>query len=359
MANDLVHSPLAWDQLLYCKRAFTTRRANLAEAVSLVTSGCAPRAGDLVLARVDRLGQHARIELPTGRRSQLHEGDLILVAYGARYAPDQFEAIVPPDLGPCELVAGGGVAAKVLSRSRQVGEATKITPLGMIADRHGEVLNVARWSLRNPGLDTPPAVIAVVGTSMNAGKTTAASKLIHGLVRSGRKVGAAKVTGTGSGGDLWSMSDAGACTAVDFTDFGHVSTYLLDEDEAVRTARGLIGHLASLNVDVAVIEVADGLMQRETGMLLGSPAFTGLLDAVLFSAFDAAGAVFGVERLRGLGLPVVALSGLLSTSPLGAREAAEATGLPVASSAQLTDPTYLAQMIGHVFVDEERQALSA
>jgi len=127
----------------------------------------------------------------------------------------------------------------------------------------------------------------------------------------------------------------------------------------VRTARGLIGHLASLDVDVAVIEVADGLMQRETAMLLGSPAFTGLLDAVVFSAFDAAGAVFGVERLRRLNLPVVALSGLVSTSPLGAREANAATGLPVASSAQLADPAYLAEALAEVLGSTERQALRA
>lgn len=353
------HPDLRWDELLECKRAFTTRRVQLTDASSLVTDGVSPSAGDLVLARVDRLGLHQRIELPTGRRCQLHEGDKILVAYGARYAPDQFEAVVPDDLGPCELVAGGGVAARVLSRCARVAEATRITPMGMLVDRDGQVLNLRRWAIREEARGSDPLVIAVVGTSMNAGKTTTASKLINGLARCGLKVGAAKVTGTGSGGDVWSMTDAGACKVVDFTDHGHASTYLLDEDEVTRTARGLIGHLASLNVDVSVIEVADGLLQRETAFLLSCERFTELLDAVIFSAFDAAGAVYGIDQLRRLGLPVIALSGMLSTSPLGAREASATTGLPVLTSTQLTDPTFVSNLIAPLRAPAELQALSA
>lgn len=211
-------STFSWGAHVNGRRAFTTRRALLTDAHSLVLDGARPTAGDLVIARVTRLGLHQRIELPTGRRSNLYEGDHILVAYGARYAPDQFEAVVPDDLGPCELVAGGGVAARVLSRHREVREATRITPVGLLVDRGGQILNLRRWAIQERGRVGNPLVIAVVGTSMNAGKTTAASKLIRGLVRSGLRVGAAKVTGTGSGGDVWSMLDAGACEVVDFTD---------------------------------------------------------------------------------------------------------------------------------------------
>jgi hypothetical protein len=338
-------STFSWGAHVCGRRAFTTRRALLTDAHSLVLDGTRPTAGDLVIARVTRLGLHQRIELPTGRRSNLYEGDHIMVAYGARYAPDQFEAVVPDDLGPCELVAGGGVAARVLSRHREVREATRITPVGLLADRGGQILNLRRWAIQERGRVGNPLVIAVVGTSMNAGKTTAASKLIRGLVRSGLRVGAAKVTGTGSGGDVWSMLDAGGCEVVDFTDRGHASTYLLSEEEVVRTAGSLINHLASLNVDVSVVEVADGLLQRETAILLNSDRFSGLLDGVLFSAFDSAGAVYGIDQLRRLGLPVVALSGRLSVSALGAREASAATGLPVLTSDQLTDPEFVQNLV--------------
>ena len=54
-----------------------------------------PQPGDLVLARVTRVGQHQHIEQVTGRRAKLWQDDEIIVAYGNRYAPDQFEAFVP------------------------------------------------------------------------------------------------------------------------------------------------------------------------------------------------------------------------------------------------------------------------
>jgi hypothetical protein len=71
-------------------------------------SDVAPVAGDVVLARVAGLGQHQRLESPHSRRQTLFPGDEVLVAYGHRYAPDQFEAEVPADLGPVHLIAAGG-----------------------------------------------------------------------------------------------------------------------------------------------------------------------------------------------------------------------------------------------------------
>jgi hypothetical protein len=53
----------------------------------------------------------------------IHDFDAIIVAYGHRYAPDQFEAYVPEDLGPCHLVAGGGVAAREAERATRIGVA--------------------------------------------------------------------------------------------------------------------------------------------------------------------------------------------------------------------------------------------
>jgi exosome complex RNA-binding protein Csl4 len=71
-------------RILKAKAAFTTRRVNLKAAVTLVRKDATPQAGDLVLARVDRIGQHQRIELVNGRRARMLVGDEIVVAYGNR-----------------------------------------------------------------------------------------------------------------------------------------------------------------------------------------------------------------------------------------------------------------------------------
>src|SRR6185503_18194679 len=93
--------------------ASTTRRVR--GPLSIGQSSTPPAPGDLLLARVDAIGYHSGLQLPDGRRRRLFVDDEIVVAYGNRYAPNQFEAVVPKGLGPCQLVAGGGVAARVLS----------------------------------------------------------------------------------------------------------------------------------------------------------------------------------------------------------------------------------------------------
>ena len=60
--------------------AFATRRVPQDAAWSLLPPRGAPEAGDLVLARVDVLGQHEGLQLPNGRRKQMFPGDEIVVA---------------------------------------------------------------------------------------------------------------------------------------------------------------------------------------------------------------------------------------------------------------------------------------
>jgi len=332
-------------QIQAAKRAFTTRRVDLSLARGLLVEGAAPKAGDLVLARVEQIGHHARIELRDGRRSALYVGDEILLAYGARYAPDQFEAVVPDDLSACDLVAGGGLAGQVIARHSKTRAPTRLQPIGLLADRNGQPLNLVRFALPETIVAWRPTVIVVCGTSMNAGKTTTAAHLIKGLRRAGLRVGAAKVTGTGSGGDIWSMADAGAQPVYDFTDMGHATTFKVDPAELERVALQLIDHLAAARSEVVVVEIADGLFQAETAALLSSPAFSARTDAVVFAAADAMGAAFGVDWLRRHGLPVVAVSGLVTASPLARDEAGAATGLPVAHINQLSDGAQVAQIV--------------
>jgi len=172
---------------------------------------------------------------------------------------------------------------------------------------------------------------------MNAGKTTTAARLIKGLVRAGKRVGAAKVTGTGAGGDYWQMKDAGALEVVDFTDAGFASTYLLPPQDVEKAFLRLLSHLGNLKLDAIVVEVADGILQAETAQLLASQGFSYYCDKVIFAASDALGAVAGVQWLHARELDVCAVSGLLTASPLAIRETSSALGLPVLSKADLSD----------------------
>lgn len=333
------------DRLEQAKRAFVTRRVELAQTCSLSRLH-APRSGDLILAAVTEIGHHGRIELPNGRRAHLYLGDEVIVAYGARYAPDQFEAVVPKEVGPCHLVAGGGIAARALGRHTHIRKPTELTPIGMLVGADGLPLNVSQFALSlRPRRPAGRNVIAVVGTSMNSGKTTLAASIIRGLTLSGVRVGACKVTGTGSGGDLWSMLDAGAVRALDFTDVGYSTTAWVDVASVDEAANALVSHLEDQGVDVVVVEIADGLLQRETAALLeATSTFSSRIDALFLAAADSMGAHAGVEWLRARALPLRAVSGVLTASPLATREAQTASGVDVVPTKAFAHPDWAAKL---------------
>jgi hypothetical protein len=261
----------------------------------------------------------------------LFVGDEIVLSYGNRYAPDQFEAVVPDCLASCHMVAAGGIASMTLSRHGKMSSPTLISPIGLLGDESGNDLKLANYTLTSIAScdGDRPVTIAVVGASMNAGKTETATSLIKGLIRSGLKVGAAKVTGTAAGGDVWSMIDAGAEPVLDFSDVGFPSTYLLPAAHVESAMITLARHLCKAGVHAIVLEVADGLFQQETAELLRSQVFTERVDAMIFAAKDALSAVAGVEWLQRHHLPICAVSGILTASPLAMREAHTAIGLPV------------------------------
>jgi hypothetical protein len=313
--------------------AFTTRRVASGAACRIVHSATAkPRAGDLVLARVDSLGHHKGLQLTCGRRRTMFVGDEIVVAYGNRYASSQFEAYVPDSMGPCHLVAGGGIASRAVSWHGGISRGpTHITPIGLLADKNGQRLNLHSYRLPDfpPATDYRPTTLAVIGTSMDAGKTTAAAHLTRGLIAAGLRVGYAKITGTGAGGDIWLLKDAGADPVVDFTDAGLASTYLADIAEVERVMHSLIGYCTQAGVDAIVMEIADGVFQKETAELLKSREFARCTGGIVLAAQDSMGAAAGISWLRDLDTPVVALSGKLTAAPLQIAEATAVSSAPI------------------------------
>ena len=330
------------------KAAYTTRRIELENRLTLLSGERSPKPGDLALAEVKKIGHHTRLELNNGRRARLFHGEKILLCYGNRYAPDQFEAVVPEGLVPCHMAAAGGIIARVLSKHGKMKRPTKLLPLGILGDHRGCALNLSDFALKNVQVTRPrPLTIAVMGTAMNSGKTTTAAYLIKGLVNSGLKVGAAKITGTGAGGDIWFMKDAGARPVLDFIDAGYASTYKITAKQIEEIMDVIMNHLIMAGVEAIVLEFSDGLYQDEIADLLCTstfgqgicrPLLHRFIDGLIFAAHDAMGAKAGVQGLRQSRLPVLALSGLITLSPLAVRETQEATGLPVIDSLTLSNP---------------------
>jgi hypothetical protein len=295
------------------------------------------RAGDLIVARVDRIGAHDHAEDPAGRRVRLYPGDLVVGAYGNRYATDFYEGYVPAG-ARTHLLTAGGLIGTVAAAHEAHPDPTTLEVAGRLVDEQLRPLSLEDFAQPLPPPSRAayaPLTMAVLGTSMNAGKTTTAAALVRGFARAGFTPGAGKVTGSGSGKDRWSYLDAGAHALLDFLDFGMPSTFGYPLDRLGATMTAIREGLAGEGCDVVALEIADGLLQAETDWL--ARRLPGFADAVVFAAVDALSAHSGVALLREMGVPVRAVSGLVTRSPLAAREAAAATGLPVLSPAVLAD----------------------
>jgi hypothetical protein len=292
-----------------------------------------PRAGDLVVARVTDVGDEDHAENRNGRRMRLHAGDMIVGALGNRYATDHYEGYVI-DSPSAHLLGSGGLIGTVVSSHDAHSEPTRLEITGGLVGATGEHLSTEDFA--QPAPATPmrrPPTMVVVGSGMNAGKTTVAAALIRGWVGAGLRAGAGKVTGSASGKDRWEYVDAGAASVLDFLDFGMPSTFGYPGERLAATMLGIRDRLAVDGCEAIVLEIADGLLMPETARLLR--VLRGEVDGVILAARDALAARAGVDILNEHGLAVRALGGWLSRSPLAAREALRSTGLPVRTVAEL------------------------
>lgn len=305
-----------------------------------IASDKKPVHGDVVFGEVDRIGQHQSLESKTGRIHKIYSKDRGIFVFGNRYAPDYYEAVVPSSLDEeVDLVARSGVVSKMVNKNNKKKDPTSIKVLGYVCDAKGEILNTTQQPLVVP-LQTEKKprrakMIVFVGTSMNSGKSFAATATVKALTQMGYTVRASKITGTASLKDVLSMSDAGAEKFSDFTFLGHPSTYMLDKHTVLDIYNKLDLKYANKPSSYWVVELADGIVQRETAMLLSSPEFKERIHRIIFCAGDALGAIGGKRLLKDkYGIQADMLSGVCTATPLHIREIKSFTNLPVLVSAK-------------------------
>ncbi len=287
-------------------------------------------AGDVAIFEVLELGKHTQIQ-SAGRNLALVPGDLIMGVFGARYATNQFEGYVPDTIQEeYHMLGGGGVIGILASSHARFEEKgpTRLRMIGYACDEHGKVINTISQKLPKikpfTGLAASKTkVILSLGSSMDSGKTTTAAYLCHGFARQGKKSAYIKLTGTAYPKDKNLAYDLGAEVAIDFSQYGYPSTYLRSEIEILNLYETLLADVLSHEPDYVVVEIADGIFQRETRMLLRNSIFMNTVHQVVFSAGDSLAAAQGVQTLNHWGIMPSALSGLFTASPLLIQEVKE------------------------------------
>jgi len=300
-----------------------------------------PGPGDVVYGKILRIGQHSSLENASGRIHMVHNGTRAVFVFGNRYAPDYYEGLIPKEMrGEVDLLARSGLIGLMKTKSSMVKDPTRVKILGYISDGTGKVLNTLNYPMVKPQKTVKKfprsPMILVCGTSMNSGKSMAAAACCWALASLGYHVRASKVTGTASLKDILHMNDAGADPFSDFTMLGYPSTYMLSEDEVLGIFNKLDLKYANNPKNFWVVELADGINQRETAMLLSSKEITSRIHRLVFCGNDAFGTLGGLGVLeQQFGLVPDAISGVCSSSPLHIRELAEFTNIPVFNSADV------------------------
>jgi len=313
-------------------------------------------AGTVIAARVlNAKTAYNTLEDVHGRMVGLHPGDVIAGALGHRDALYGYAGRVPDSVAvgdELNLLNLGGVIGAGAERSQAQGEPFRLEVLGSILEfpylgqRVGVPANIrghalAQAQLPPAGAGLPP-IVALVGTCMDAGKTTAAAGIIAELCRRGLKVAAGKLTGVSLRRDVLHMADCGADPVAVFTDFGVVTT---NDANAVPAAHSLVAHLAAEDPDVLVLELGDGLLGTYgVHALLSDAAIAGAIRSVVLCAQDPVGA-WGARQLLGerYGLGVDVVSGRVTDGPTGLRFCRETFG--VAAHNALRDGQGLAQAV--------------
>jgi len=306
-----------------------------------------PEVGDVVYGRVLSIGQHTTLENCYGRIHKLHDHTRAFFVYGNRYAPDHYESRVPTDFSTkVDLAARSGLIGEVIEKNEKVADPTQIKIIGFVCDKSGNILNTRKFQkvkLPRARKIKTNNIILSIGTSMNSGKTTTAAFCCWALTKAGHEVTATKVTGTASMKDILSFQDAGAKKILDFSYFGYPSTYLMEEKELL----DLLSMCSTLNrAKYWVVELADGILQRETRMLLAHLIAENRIYKLLFNAYDAFSAISGIRILKEeFGVEPDAVSGVISGSPLLIQEFRQYSEIPVINNQNPRDFNKLLEVI--------------
>jgi hypothetical protein len=308
----------------------------LNKTVAVVAGSRSPRAGDVVVVRaVTDSATYNMLELPSGRLAKINPGDVLIGVLGRRRALKGFVGDVPESVSAGDqlhLLNMGGVIGFCTGHHSSLSDAIQVEVVGLVCDEAGRVLNIMDAALpTREKLGATAPIVMVAGTSMNSGKTYAATELIKQATHDGLRVAAAKLSGVACLRDTLNMADHGAIATASFLDCGLPST--VGAGDLSPIAKAIVARLNESSPDLIVIELGDGI--------LGGYSVDSIFDdlelreatiALIFCASDYVGAWGGIELLKKRGIQVAVVSGSVTDSQMGEDYVENEFGVPAANA---------------------------
>jgi len=313
-----------------------TAPLNLSKIVAVVETNSSPRAGDVIAVRaLTDSATYNMLELPTGRLAKINPGDLLIGVLGSRRALKGFVGDIPTTVkagGELHLLNMGGVIGCCTGHHSSLGDAIRLQVIGFVCDETDRVLNIADAALpsRTSLGETAPLVM-IAGTSMNSGKTYAATEIIKQATRAGLRVAAAKLSGVACLRDTLNMADHGAVDTASFLDCGLPST--VSVGDLAPTAKAIIARLNEGSPDLIVIEMGDGILGGySVESIFDDAELREATAALVFCASDYVGAWGGIELLRRRGIEIDVIAGSVTDSQMGEDYIRKEFGVPAANA---------------------------
>lgn len=307
-----------------------------------------PKIGDVALFEVLEIGKHKTVQCTSKLNVTILPGDTILAAFGHRYATSQFEGYIPDKPTQIlDILGAGGAIGVVKSKNADFHdiEPTKLKLIGYAVDESEHIVNTVYFGTTKRtftgALPGRSKVLLSIGSTMDSGKTTTAAYLSRGIALANKKVAFIKLTGTCYTKDKDLVYDCGAHVAIDFLDAGYPSTFMLTKEELLDLYQTLLDKLCDMNPDFIVMEIADGILQRETEMLLRDQSFMSTIHEVVLSCGDSLAAFYGIDFLNEIGKKPKAIAGLFTKSPLLIEEVQLRSKIPVLDLDKLASPAVL------------------
>ena len=313
-----------------------TSPLGLTKTVAFTTSADKPRAGDVVVVRaLSDSATYNMLELPTGRMAKINPGDLLLGVLGSRRALKGFVGDVPSTIArgdQLHLLNMGGVIGCCTGHHSSLGDAIRLEVVGLVTDENGTVMNIADAAVApKTSLGETAPIVMIAGTSMNSGKTYAATELIKQATRAGLKVAAAKLSGVACLRDTLNMADHGAVATASFLDCGLPST--VGTNDLAPTAKAIIARLNESSPDLIVIEMGDGILGGySVETVFVDTEIREATAALVFCASDYVGAWGGIELMRQKGIEIDVIAGSVTDSQMGQDYIEKEFGVPAANA---------------------------
>lgn len=298
--------------------SFACRRFHLGSPV--LETDALPQAGALALVEVIDTGNPRQLALANHCWHSLSVGDRFYAAVGALDAPLGRSGALPENCGECDLLSDSGIVGVETAHARGMGSAPRVRILGLLRNA-GQLLNLRDHAEPKAQGARPPRTLLLVSAARRTWASGAMRQLVRGLSQGGSRVAALQLIGSLDCELHRQLSLAGAMQVLDPIDLGNVSMAHADANQLLDACDTLLGAAARAGADTAVMRLAGGLAQREVRSILQAPGFAHRFDGVVLTAGDALSARAGAALLEQMGLPLLAVSGSLSASPLAMREA--------------------------------------